>query len=36
MKDVLHWVRDADLRPIALVENIDGALKTVRGFNLTL
>ena len=35
MKDGLHWVRDADLRPIALVENIDGALKTVRGFNLT-
>lgn len=36
MKDGLHWARDADLRPIALVENIDGALKTVRGFNLTL
>ena len=35
MKDGLHWARDADLRPIALVENIDGALKTVRGFNLT-
>ncbi len=36
MKDGLHWARDTDLRPIALVENIDGALKTVRGFNLTL
>jgi tRNA pseudouridine55 synthase len=35
MKDGLHWARDADLRPIALVENIDGVLKTVRGFNLT-
>jgi tRNA pseudouridine55 synthase len=35
MKDGLHWARDADLRPIALVENIDGALKTVRGFSLT-
>jgi tRNA pseudouridine55 synthase len=36
MKDGLHWARDADLRPIALVENIGGVLKTVRGFNLTL
>jgi tRNA pseudouridine55 synthase len=36
MKDGLHWARGADLRPIALVENIDGALKIVRGFNLTL
>ena len=35
MKDGLLWARDADLRPIALVENIDGVLKTVRGFNLT-
>jgi tRNA pseudouridine55 synthase len=35
MEDGLHWARDADLRPIALVENIDGILKTVRGFNLT-
>jgi tRNA pseudouridine55 synthase len=34
MKDGLHWARGADLRPIALVENIDGMLKTVRGFNL--
>lgn len=36
MKDGLHWARGADLRPVALVENIDGILKTVRGFNLTL
>jgi len=36
MKDGLHWARGADLRPIALVENIDGELKSVRGFNLTL
>ncbi|MFN3618917.1 tRNA pseudouridine(55) synthase TruB [Sphingorhabdus sp.] len=35
MKDGLHWARGADLRPLALVENIDGILKTVRGFNLT-
>ena len=35
MKDGLHWARGADLRPVALVENIDGTLKTVRGFNLT-
>jgi tRNA pseudouridine55 synthase len=34
MKDGLHIARGADLRPIALVENIDGVLKTVRGFNL--
>ena len=34
MKDGLHFARGADLRPIALVENIDGMLKTVRGFNL--
>jgi tRNA pseudouridine55 synthase len=34
MKDGLHWARGADLRPLALVENIDGMLKTVRGFNL--
>jgi tRNA pseudouridine55 synthase len=33
MKDGLHWARGADLRPLALVENIDGMLKTVRGFN---
>jgi tRNA pseudouridine55 synthase len=35
MKDGLHWARGADLRPIALMENIDGIWKTVRGFNLT-
>lgn len=35
MKDGLHWARGADLRPLALVQNIDGILKTVRGFNLT-
>jgi tRNA pseudouridine55 synthase len=34
MKDGLHWARGVDLRPLALVENIDGMLKTVRGFNL--
>jgi tRNA pseudouridine55 synthase len=34
MKDGLHWARGAGLRPIALVENIDGELRTVRGFNL--
>jgi tRNA pseudouridine55 synthase len=35
MKDGLHWARGADLRPLALVQNIDGIWKTVRGFNLT-
>ncbi|MBJ7387949.1 MAG: tRNA pseudouridine(55) synthase TruB [Sphingomonadaceae bacterium] len=35
MKDGLHWARGADLRPLALMENIDGIWKTVRGFNLT-
>ena len=35
MKDGLHWARGADLRPLALVENVDGILKPVRGFNLT-
>ena len=34
MKDGLHWARGADLRPVALVEQIDGELRTVRGFNL--
>ncbi len=34
MKDGLHFARDADLRPVALVETVDGVLKTVRGFNL--
>ena len=36
MKDGLHWARGADLRPLALMENIDGIWKTVRGFNITL
>ena len=36
MKDGLHWARGGDLRPLALMENIDGIWKTVRGFNLTL
>jgi tRNA pseudouridine55 synthase len=35
MKDGLHWARGPDLRPLALMENIDGTWKTVRGFNLT-
>jgi tRNA pseudouridine55 synthase len=35
MKDGLHWAKGADLRPLALMENIDGTWKTVRGFNLT-
>ncbi|WP_397604149.1 tRNA pseudouridine(55) synthase TruB [Sphingorhabdus sp.] len=35
MKDGLHWARGSDLRPLALMENIDGIWKTVRGFNLT-
>lgn len=35
MKDGLHWARGADLRPLALVESVDGICKTVRGFNLT-
>jgi tRNA pseudouridine55 synthase len=34
MKEGLHWARDAEMRPVALVELIDGELKTVRGFNL--
>ena len=33
-EDGLYWGRDADLRPVALVELIDGDLKSVRGFNL--
>ena len=36
MKDGLHWARGADLRPLALVQNVDGIWKTVRGFNLIL
>jgi tRNA pseudouridine55 synthase len=33
-KDGLYWARDAEMRALALVEQIDGELKTVRGFNL--
>jgi tRNA pseudouridine55 synthase len=33
-KDGLYWGKDADLRPVALVELIGGELRTVRGFNL--
>jgi tRNA pseudouridine55 synthase len=32
--DGQYWAQDADLRPVALVEQVDGLLKTVRGFNL--
>jgi tRNA pseudouridine55 synthase len=32
--DGQYWARDADLRPVALVEQVDGSLRTVRGFNL--
>ena len=33
-KDGLYWARDAKMCALALVEQIDGELKTVRGFNL--
>jgi tRNA pseudouridine55 synthase len=33
-KDGQYWARDAEMRPVALVEQVDGLLKTVRGFNL--
>lgn len=33
-KDGLYWGRGPDFRPVALVEQIDGELRTVRGFNL--
>lgn len=33
-KDGLYWARDAEMRALALVEQIGGELKTVRGFNL--
>ncbi|MBK7163251.1 MAG: tRNA pseudouridine(55) synthase TruB [Sphingomonadales bacterium] len=33
-KDGLYWARDAEMRALALVEQIDGELKAVRGFNL--
>jgi tRNA pseudouridine55 synthase len=33
-KDGQYWARDADLRPVALVEQVDGSLRVIRGFNL--
>ena len=33
-KDGLYWARDAEMRALALVEQIGGELRTVRGFNL--
>ncbi len=32
--DGQYWARDAEMRPVALVELVDGLLKTVRGFNV--
>ena len=32
--DGQYWARDTEMRPVALVELVDGLLKTVRGFNL--
>lgn len=32
--DGLYWARDAEMRPIALVESLAEMLKVVRGFNL--
>ncbi len=32
--DGQYWARDAEMRPVALVEQVDGSLRTVRGFNL--
>ncbi|WP_033074143.1 tRNA pseudouridine(55) synthase TruB [Sphingopyxis sp. MWB1] len=32
--DGLHWARDSEMRPVALVEVSAGTLKIVRGFNL--
>ena len=32
--DGQYWARDAEMRPVALVELVSGLLKTVRGFNL--
>ena len=32
--DGLYWGRDADHRPVALIEALAGTLKVVRGFNL--
>lgn len=33
-QDGLYWGRDADNRPVALIEALAGTLKVVRGFNL--
>lgn len=33
-KDGLYWGRGPDLRPVALVEQVDGELRSLRGFNL--
>lgn len=33
-KDGLYWGRGPNLQPVALVEHIDGNLRSVRGFNL--
>jgi tRNA pseudouridine55 synthase len=33
-KDGQYWAKDAEMRPVALVEQVDGLLRTVRGFNL--
>ncbi len=32
--DGQYWARDAEMRPVALVEQVDGLLRTVRGFNI--
>jgi tRNA pseudouridine55 synthase len=32
--DGQYWARDAEMRPVALVEQVGGSLRTVRGFNL--
>ena len=32
--DGLYWGRDADSRPVALIEALAGTLKVVRGFNI--
>ncbi len=34
LNDGQYWARDAEMRPVALVELVGGLLKTVRGFNL--
>jgi tRNA pseudouridine55 synthase len=32
--DGQYWARGAEMRPVALVEQVDGLLRTVRGFNI--